>query len=66
MIVEYIVGVYYPSWFAYKLRNNWVQGAPICLEQLQMTLQQKARVVTSVLPYLERLVGTSRDASPDG
>ena len=24
--VEYIVGVYYPTWFAYKLRNNWVQG----------------------------------------
>ena len=53
MIVEYIMGVSYPTWFAYKLWNNWVQGAPICLEQLQLTLLQRKRVVNIVFPYLE-------------
>ena len=26
LIVEYIVGVYYPTWFNYKVRNHWIEG----------------------------------------
>ena len=53
LIVEYVVGVYYPTWFAYKVRNNWIEGPRICLQQLQLTLQQSREVVDSVFPHLE-------------
>ena len=53
LIVEYIVGVYYPTWFSYKVKNHWLQGAPICLEQLHLTLQQDKQVINIVFPYLE-------------
>ena len=53
MIVEYIVGVYYPVWFKYKVRNHWVEGAKICLEQLQLTLLQSKQVVNIVFPHME-------------
>ena len=53
LIVEYIVGVYYPTWFSYKVRNHWIQGANICLEQLQLTLKQNKKVSDLVYPYLE-------------
>jgi hypothetical protein len=53
LIVEYIVGVYYPTWFMYKVRNNWVEGALICFEQLQLTLLQDKQVIKIVFPRLE-------------
>ena len=53
LIVKHIVGVYYPTWFSYKVRNHWIQGANICLEQLQLTLKQNKKVIDLVYPYQE-------------
>ena len=53
LIVEYIVGVYYPIWFSYKVKNHWINGAHICLKQLQLTLKQNKKVITTVFPYME-------------
>ena len=53
LIVEYIVGVYYPIWFDYKVKNHWINGAQICLRQLQLTLKQDKKVSATVFPYME-------------
>ena len=53
LIVEYIVGVYYPIWFDYKVKNHWINGAQICLRQLQLTLKQDKKGSTTVFPYME-------------
>ena len=53
LIVEYIVGVYYPVWFSYKVKNHWLQGAQICFDQLQLTLKQDKKVVSLVYQYME-------------
>ena len=53
LLTEYIVGVYYPTWFMYKVRNDWIEGAKICFEQLQLTLQQDKQVIQIVFPRLE-------------
>ena len=62
LIVEYIVGVYYPTWFNYKVRNSWLQGPQICLEQLHLILKQDKQVQKIVLPRLE---STAWWASPE-
>ena len=53
LICEYIIGVYYPTWFSYKIHNHWIEGARICLQQLHLTLKQDEQVAKTVLPYLE-------------
>ena len=52
-IVEYIVGVYYPIWFSYKVRNHWLNGPEICYEQLHLTLSQEPVVRDIVLPHTQ-------------
>ena len=53
LIVEYIVGVYYPTWFNYKVKNDWLEGPRICLEQLNLTLRQDKEVINIVFPRME-------------
>ena len=53
LICEFIVGVYYPTWFSFKINNHWLQGARTCLTQLQLTLLQNKKVLSLVYPHLE-------------
>ena len=53
LIVEFIVGVYYPTWFNYKVRNDWLEGPKICLEQLLLTMKQAKEVINIVFPHME-------------
>ena len=41
LIVEFIVGVYYPMWFRAKVQHNWLDSPPHVLRQLQLTLLQR-------------------------
>ena len=54
--------MYYPTWFNYKVRNSWLQGPQICLEQLHLILKQDKQVQKIVLPRLE---STAWWASPE-
>ena len=53
LLAEYVTGVYFPIWFMYKIKNNWIMGPTICLEQLRLTLQQNKKVIKIVFPHLE-------------
>ena len=53
-IVEFIVGVYYPCWFAIKVKHSWVEGPRHVLLQLQLLQKQNKVVVDAVLPTIKR------------
>ena len=53
LICNYIVSVYYPMWFYYKMHNDWLEGPRACLEQLRLTLQQPMTTISLVFPHLE-------------
>ena len=54
MIVEFIVGVYYPVWFDVKVRNSFVNGPRHLLKQLELVRMQKKKVQQLVAPYIAR------------
>ena len=55
MIVELIVGVYYPVWFDVKVRNCFVNGPRHLLKQLELVRMQKKKVQQLVAPHIARL-----------
>lgn len=54
LLVEYIVGVYYPCWFAIKSKFSWVEGPCHILLQLKLLKNQKKAVADIVLPTIQR------------
>ena len=54
MIVEYIVGVYYPCWFNIKVKHGWIEGPRHILYQLQQVRYQQETVVQIVMPVIQR------------
>jgi hypothetical protein len=54
LIVEYIVGIYYPCWFNIKVKHAWVEGPRHILYQLQLLKLQQKAVVDVVLPTIQR------------
>ena len=52
LIVEYIVGVYYPLWFEAKVKHNHVEGPRHVLKQLVLVRLQKKAVQDIVMPYV--------------
>ena len=54
LIVEYIVGVYFPCWFNIKVKHSWVEGPRHILFQLRQLRLQKKPVVDAVLPTIKR------------
>lgn len=54
LIIEYIVGVYFPCWFNIKVKHSWIEGPRHILYQLQMVSQQNKAVVEAVLPTIKR------------
>uniref|UniRef100_UPI00358F4A34 uncharacterized protein n=1 Tax=Myxine glutinosa TaxID=7769 RepID=UPI00358F4A34 len=53
LIVEYIVGMYYPCWFNIKVKHSWVEGPRHILFQLRLVRLQKQAVVDVVLPTIK-------------
>jgi hypothetical protein len=54
LLVEYIVGVYYPCWFTIKSKFSWVEGPGHILYQLKLLKSQKKAVADIVLPTIQR------------
>ena len=52
MIVEFIVGVYYPMWFHIKVKNSWIEGPRHVLYQIQLVNMQRKAVQEIVWPYV--------------
>ena len=44
LIVEFIVGVYYPMWFSVKVKHNWVEAPRLVLEQVMLVREQEHNV----------------------
>ena len=54
LIVEYIVGVYYPCWFRIKVKHSWVEGPHHILFQLRMLRSQNKIVTEAVMKTVKR------------
>ncbi|KAM5180695.1 uncharacterized protein ACMZJ9_001222, partial [Mantella aurantiaca] len=54
LLVEYIVGDYYPCWFSIKSKFSWVEGPRHILYQLKLLKSQKKAVADIVLPTIQR------------
>ena len=54
MIVEFIVGVYVPTWFMIKVKHNWTEGPRHFLYQLKQLKTQCKAVVDVVMPTVKR------------
>ena len=54
MIVEFIVGVYYPVWFEVKVKHNYTYGPRHLLTQLVLVRMQKKKVQEIVAPHIAR------------
>lgn len=54
LIVEFIVGVYYPCWFSIKINSSWIEGPRHVLYQLAQIRLQKPTVQNIVLPVVQR------------
>ena len=52
MIVEFIIGVYYPMWFHIKVKNSWIEGPRHVLYQIQLGNMQRKAVQEIVWPYV--------------
>ena len=44
MIIQWIVGSYYPMWFLFKQQHHWIRGPHHVLHQLHLWRQQDAEV----------------------
>src|SRR5678815_2130087 len=55
LLVEYIVGVYYPCWFTIKSKFSWVEGPLHILYQMKLLKFQKKAVADIVFPTIQRL-----------
>ena len=53
LIVEFIVGVYYPMWFRAKIGHNWLEGPRHVLAQVKLTQLQDEKVQAAVIPHIK-------------
>ena len=54
MIVEFIVGVYFPNWFNIKVKHSWINGPEHFLYLLELLRTQKMKAVEMVMPTVKR------------
>ncbi|QQP41163.1 Uncharacterized protein FKW44_015445 [Caligus rogercresseyi] len=54
LIVEFIIGVYYPCWFNAKVKHCWIKGPRHILFQLDCLKSQKKEVLDLVMPTVRR------------
>ena len=54
LIVEYIIGVYYPCWFQIKVKHSWIEGPNHILFQLKQLRCQNKTVIDIVKPTVQR------------
>ena len=53
LIVEFLVGVYYPMWFLIKLNTSWINGPMLVLKQLEFLRLQDKRVREITWKYVK-------------
>ena len=54
LIIEFIVGVYFPNWFNVKVKHKWVEGLNHVLYQLDLLMSQNKKVLDIVMPTIRR------------
>ncbi|KAI4796469.1 hypothetical protein KUCAC02_026971 [Chaenocephalus aceratus] len=54
LIVEFIIGVYYPCWFNVKVKHSWIEGPRHILFQLDCLKSQRKEVLELVMPTVRR------------
>ena len=54
LIVEFVIGVYYPIWFDVKVKHSSVQGPRHLLKQLALVRLQKKKVQDHLAPHIAR------------
>ena len=54
LIVEFIIGVYYPCWFNAKVKHCWIEGPRHILFQLDCLKSQRIEVLECVMPTIRR------------
>ena len=54
MIVEYIMGVYIPTWFNIKIKHHWTEGPKNLLFQLKLLRMQRKEIVNITWKYVQR------------
>ena len=53
LIIEFIIGVYFPNWFNIKVKHSWVDGPQHLFYQLQCIRSQKKKVVEIVMETVQ-------------
>ena len=54
LIIEFIVGVYFPCWFQIKVKHSWIDGPRHILFQLKQLKCQKTEVFAIVIKTVKR------------
>ena len=54
LIVEFIIGVYYPMWFDAKVKHSFIHGPRHVLKMLELVRMQDKKVRTIVAPHVAR------------
>ena len=54
LLVEFIIGVYYPCWFNIKVKHSWIEGPRHVLFQLECLRSQNRQVIDIVEPTVSR------------
>ena len=52
LIVQFIVGVYYPMWFSVKVKHSWIEAPRHVLEQVMLVREQEHNVQEIVWPFV--------------
>ena len=53
VLVEFIVGQYYPMWFYIKVKHSWIDGPTRILSQIKCYREQSSRVQNIVWKYMQ-------------
>ena len=53
MIVEYLVGVYIPTWLLIKVKHDWTEGPRHVLYQLMQLRKQSKTIIDIVMPTVQ-------------
>jgi hypothetical protein len=54
LLVEFIIGVYFPMWFEAKVKHSFINGPRLVLKQLELVRLQKKKVQNIVAPHIVR------------
>ena len=54
LLVEFIIGVYFPMWFEAKVKHSFINGPRLVLKQLELVRLQKKKVQDIVAPTIAR------------